>query len=148
MFTRYAPCGFRQPIPGTVIGQWLANSRSKVSFTCLARLLEAAFTRGGSGRHHQGRTMVMFRGYLAHRGHQSRPCCIYWLCSSSQARLSALYTLPFSFNPGVSRCSIYYPALACRPFDTFRLPASSYQSILLPKFVHILRFNPRHNPYA
>ncbi len=40
------------------------------------------------------------------------------------------------------------PALACRPFDTYRLLASSYQSILLPKPVHILRFNPRHNPYA
>ncbi len=61
-------------------------------------LLAAAFTLVG----------LMFLGWLAHRGPQSRRRCIYWLCSSSQVELarlesigaSAPHTHPFSFNPG------------------------------------------------
>ncbi len=59
--------------------------------------LEAAFTRGGLSRHHQGRTMVMFRGSPV-------PAPLHLLalqpvrCESAGA--SALHTLPFGFNPG------------------------------------------------
>ncbi len=55
-----------------------------LSADVLVLVLEAAFTQGRLSRHHQGRTMVIFHGYLAHRGTQSRRRCIYWLCSSSQ----------------------------------------------------------------
>ncbi len=55
--------------------------------TCLL-VLAAAFTLVGLSRHHQG--MVMFLGWLAHPGPQSRRRCIYWLCSSSQACLPGL----------------------------------------------------------
>ncbi len=48
-------------------------------------VLETAFTWEGLSRHHQGRKMVKFRGWLARRGLQSRRRCIYCLCSLSQA---------------------------------------------------------------
>ncbi len=64
-------------------------------------VLEAAFTRSGLSLHHQGRTMVMFRKYLVHRGPRSRrrfaaQAKPVWFGS---AGASALHTLPFGFNP-------------------------------------------------
>ncbi len=58
-------------------------------------------------RHHQGRSMVMFRGQLAHLDPQSWRRCIYWLYSSSQVcsvwerqSIRSSHPPPFGLNPG------------------------------------------------
>ncbi len=85
-------CSMTKPAEPSLHEQWQVG---------VVLVHEAAFTLGGLSRHHQGRGMVMFRGYLAHGvaafiGFETQAKLV-------QLKCTALHTLPFGFNPGDAR---------------------------------------------